>query len=433
MRQSTLSSLHSSSSPASLDTTALTDKADPNGQLMEASTSKTKSLKRKIEDMEDDEPEVPESENEEPDTPMETPLATPTQSPCKKARVDVVYGDEQPTPCSTPSQSPKVNNVRQKLANPPDKKGKQPAHTPDRKTKLSPNKLNREGKAPADSPEGSETEDEKPVLNADSDSDESIAEAVDEPVTFNKNVQPLDPSVAADWNFLSKKKNRILRLLDAHDGNGFAMRRAPGNLRYGTGPLKQFLVRGGQLVIIVLVGRVSYTSFSDHKSTLTLNVVPMLYEDLQTANGLLAHYSIPQEGKLDKRFTWFRLHLMYVPHNLEPKNYASIRTLTRLAKQGLGYKQFPEVYDATGGVRPKDEMKKYAASQLNKGDLVAVELAVKKWSGQGETAEHSSYDLKGVLLLRKATGADEAGVDNATAGLIKNAFSSFYASLNATS
>ncbi|KAG8900260.1 hypothetical protein FRC00_013733, partial [Tulasnella sp. 408] len=63
-----------------------------------------------------------------------------------------------------------------------------------------------------------------------------------------------------------------------------------------------------------------------------------------------------------------------------------------------------------------------AASQLNKGDLVAVELALKKWSAQGETAEHGSYDLKGVLLLRKGTATDEVGVENATAGPIKDAF-----------
>ncbi|KAG9026845.1 hypothetical protein FS837_004493, partial [Tulasnella sp. UAMH 9824] len=92
----------------------------------------------------------------------------------------------------------------------------------------------------------------------------------------------------------------------------------------------------------------------------------------------------------------------------------------------LGYKPFAEVYDATGGIRHKDEMKKYAASQLNKGDLLAVELTVKKWSAQGESAEHASYDLKGVLLLCKGTATDEIGVDNATAGPVKNAFSSSF-------
>ncbi|KAG8936449.1 hypothetical protein FRC00_008692, partial [Tulasnella sp. 408] len=126
-----------------------------------------------------------------------------------------------------------------------------------------------------------------------------------------------------------------------------------------------------------------------------LNVVPNLHEDLQTANNLLARYSIPQE---------------------EPKMYASIWTSARLAKQGLGYKQFSEVYDATGGIRPKDEIQKYPASQIRKGDLVALELAVKKWSGKGETAEHGSYDLKAILLLHKGTATDEAGVEAATAG-----------------
>ncbi|KAG8937410.1 hypothetical protein FRC00_006034 [Tulasnella sp. 408] len=66
-------------------------------------------------------------------------------------------------------------------------------------------------------------------------------------------------------------------------------------------------------------------------------------------------------------------------------------------------------------------MKRYAAFQLNEGDLVVVELALKNWSALGETAEHGCYDLKGVLLLRKGTAADEVGVGNATAGPIRNA------------
>lgn len=37
----------------------------------------------------------------------------------------------------------------------------------------------------------------------------------------------------------------------------------------------------------------------------------------------------------------FRLHLMYGPCNVEPKNYASIRTSARLAKQGLGVSSSP--------------------------------------------------------------------------------------------
>ncbi|KIO22211.1 hypothetical protein M407DRAFT_245254 [Tulasnella calospora MUT 4182] len=58
-------------------------------------------------------------------------------------------------------------------------------------------------------------------------------------------------------------------------------------------------------------------------------------------------------------------------------------------------------------------------------------MAAKKCSTSGETAEHGSYDLKAVLLLRKGTAADEAGVENATTGPVKNAFSSsFYEKLN---
>lgn len=266
-----------------------------------------------------------------------------------------------------------------------------------------------------DDGDGTETEDEAPLDNTalkedDSDSDESVAEAVDEPIPFDNSIQPLDPTVANTWNFSTKKKIRILRLLNAHDGNGFAMRRAPSNLGYGSGPLKHYLVRGGQLVIIVLVGRLSYTSFPDNKPTVTLNVVPILSEDLRTANALLAHYSIPND---------------------EPKTYASIRTSTRLAEEGQGFKPFTETYDAIGDIQPKDKMRKLSCSQIKKGDLVAVELAVKKWSGSGETAEHGSYDLRAVLLPRKGTPTDEAGVDGATSGPIMNAFSSsFYACLN---
>ncbi|KAG8913342.1 hypothetical protein FRC01_004592, partial [Tulasnella sp. 417] len=69
----------------------------------------------------------------------------------------------------------------------------------------------------------------------------------------------------------------------------------------------------------------------------------------------------------------------------------------------------------------------------NKGDLVAVELAVKKWSASRGSAEHGSYDLRGVLLLRKGTAEDEGRVDSATSAPVKNAFSSsFYDTLNST-
>ncbi|KAG8894962.1 hypothetical protein FRC00_008232 [Tulasnella sp. 408] len=414
-----------------MDTTTFDDETEYDSQSIYPSTSKTASLKRKLDDMEDETPEDERQEGENPDTPMDTPLTTPTHSPTKKACVGVVGSDDdRETPHSAPSQTPDGKKVKARKT--PDNKGKGRAVTPNVKIKRPANTLDKKGKKPVNTPnkkgttaastpaikdtsDGSETDDEGRVKqeDANSDSEESVADAVDEPVAFNNNVQPLDPSVADGWNFSTKKKNRILRLLDAHDGNGFAMRRAPSNLRYGTGALKQFLVQAQQPVIIVLVGRVSFTAFLDNKPTVTLNVVPILHEDLQTANNLLAHYSVPQE---------------------EPKNYASIRTSARLAKQGLGYKQFSEVYDATGGIRPKDEMKKYPASQIKKGDLVALELAVKKWSGQGETAEHGSYDLKAILLLRKGTATDEAGVEAATAGPIRNAFSSsFYDTLNATS
>ncbi|KAG8891511.1 hypothetical protein FRC00_013578, partial [Tulasnella sp. 408] len=141
--------------------------------------------------------------------------------------------------------------------------------------------------ASKDASEGSETEDDERVKEADSDSHKSVAEAIDEPVTFNSNVQLLDPiPEKCTFNDAWSTISRILHLLDVHNGNGFAMRRAPSDLRHGTGPLKHFLVRGDQLFIFGLVGRVSYTSFSDHKSSVTLNAIPILHANLQITNGL---------------------------------------------------------------------------------------------------------------------------------------------------
>lgn len=62
-----------------------------------------------------------------------------------------------------------------------------------------------------DDGDGTETEDEAPLDNTalkedDSDSDESVAEAVDEPIPFDNSIQPLDPMVANTWNFSTKKK-----------------------------------------------------------------------------------------------------------------------------------------------------------------------------------------------------------------------------------
>ncbi|KAG8919314.1 hypothetical protein FRC01_001347 [Tulasnella sp. 417] len=89
-----------------------------------------------------------------------------------------------------------------------------------------------------------------------------------------------------------------------------------------------------------------------------------------------------------------------------------VRVLTQVLRKH--YKSFTEIYDAISGILPKNRLKKYPASHLNKGDPVAVELAVKKWSASGELAEHGSYNLRGVLLLRKGTAEDEGRVDSAT-------------------
>ncbi|KAG9045938.1 hypothetical protein FS837_005374 [Tulasnella sp. UAMH 9824] len=157
--------------------------------------------------MEDETPESEDIEYEDPDMPMETPLATPSQSPTKKVRIVKVAGsdDEQSTRHSTPSQAPDSKKIKDKSmwlninivfavlicvslsfrpVNTLNKKGKTPANKP----------------ASNDNTEGSETDDDKHVKEADSDSDESVAEAMDDLITFNTNIQPLDQSVAASWN-----------------------------------------------------------------------------------------------------------------------------------------------------------------------------------------------------------------------------------------
>ncbi|KIO17941.1 hypothetical protein M407DRAFT_32379 [Tulasnella calospora MUT 4182] len=216
-------------------------------------------------------------------------------------------------------------------------------------------------------------------------------------------IAPLDPAIASVWDMSERKKALILKLLDVQSGATFAIRRMPAMFRYGTGEHRDRLVSGGRPVTVILVGRVSRLYFETTKLAATMNVVPLLSEDLKTAATLIARYSQPAE---------------------QPKDYPSIRASVNQVKEpGTGtYKLFDEIYDATCGLRRKQDDKAKLDEDLNIGDLVALELYIKKYTRQNEKARHASFELVAVQLLRRGNADDVEEVQTSVTPAKADAF-----------
>ncbi|KIO18001.1 hypothetical protein M407DRAFT_32325 [Tulasnella calospora MUT 4182] len=213
----------------------------------------------------------------------------------------------------------------------------------------------------------------------------------------------LDPAVASVWDMSERKKALILKLLDVHSGTTFAIRRMPTTFRYGSGEHRDRLVSGGCPVTIILVGRVSRLYFETTSLAATINVVPLLSEDLKTASMLIARYSQPVE---------------------QPKDYPSIRASANQVKEpGTGtYKLFSEIYDATCGLKRKQDEGAELEEGLNIGDLVALELHIKKYTRQNEKARHASLELVAVQLLRRGNADDVDEVQTSVTPAKRDAF-----------
>ncbi|KAG9047597.1 hypothetical protein FS837_001913 [Tulasnella sp. UAMH 9824] len=216
-------------------------------------------------------------------------------------------------------------------------------------------------------------------------------------------VAPLDPAIASVWDMSERKRALILKLLDVQSGTTFAIRRMPTTFRYGSGEHKDRLVSGGRPVTVILVGRISRLYFETTKLAATMNVVPLLSEDLNAAAMLIARYSQPVE---------------------QPKDYPSIRASANQVKEpGTGtYKLFDEIYDATRGLKRKQDENAKLEEDLNIGDLVALELHIKKYSRQNEKARHASFELVAVQLLRRGNADDVHEVQASVTPAKRDAF-----------
>ncbi|KIO27585.1 hypothetical protein M407DRAFT_23128 [Tulasnella calospora MUT 4182] len=185
-------------------------------------------------------------------------------------------------------------------------------------------------------------------------------------------IAPLDPALAAAWDMSETKKALVLKLLDVHSGSTFAIRRMPTTFRYGSGEHRDRLVSSGRPVTVILVGRISQVYFETTKLAANVNVVPLLAEDLSTAR---------------------------------PNDYLSIRaSVNQVKKPGTGtYRLFDEIYNATQGLKRKKDEGAKLGECLEIGDLVAVELYVKRYSRQNEKARHASFELVAIQLLRRGS------------------------------
>lgn len=70
------------------------------------------------------------------------------------------------------------------------------------------------------------------------------------------------------------------------------------------------------------------------------------------------------------------------------------------------YKLFNEIYDATKGLKRKQETGAKLNEDLSTGDLVVLELHIKQYSRQNEKARHASYELVAVQLLCRGNADD---------------------------
>ncbi|KIO18988.1 hypothetical protein M407DRAFT_224264 [Tulasnella calospora MUT 4182] len=64
---------------------------------------------------------------------------------------------------------------------------------------------------------------------------------------------------------------------------------------------------------------------------------------------------------------------------------------------------FDEIYNATQGLKRKNDEGAKLGECLEIGDLVAVELYVKRYSRQNEKARHASFELVAIQLLRRGS------------------------------
>ncbi|KIO28301.1 hypothetical protein M407DRAFT_22508 [Tulasnella calospora MUT 4182] len=182
-------------------------------------------------------------------------------------------------------------------------------------------------------------------------------------------IAPLDPAIASVWDIL------ILKLLDVQNGATFAICRIPAMFRYGNGEHRDRLVSGGRPLTVILVGRC---------------------------------VSLPAE---------------------QPKDYPSIRASVNQVKEpGIGtsnhlrYKLFDEIYDATCGLRRKQDDTAKLDEDLNIGDLVALELYIKKYTHQNEKARHASFELVAVQLLHRGNADDVEEVQTSVTPAKADAF-----------
>ncbi|KAG8939136.1 hypothetical protein FRC04_006951 [Tulasnella sp. 424] len=152
------------------------------------------------------------------------------------------------------------------------------------------------------------------------------------------------------------------------------------------------------------------------KSVASIHVVPLLESDLVIANNASGDYSIPRQA---------------------PTKYTTVRAscAQQKAKGGQRYELFKAVYDVTKKkeIKPKDQMEAYDIRDIEPGDLVALELNVKKFTNRAQV-QQASYDLKAILLLRKGKAEDSEIIAKATEPEATDNFSgSFYADVSSLS
>lgn len=127
----------------------------------------------------------------------------------------------------------------------------------------------------------------------------------------------------------------------------------------------------------------------------------LYFETTKLAATLIARYSQPAE---------------------QPKDYPSIRASVNQVKEpGIGT-LFDEIYDATCGLRRKQDDTAKLDEDLNIGDLVALELYIKKYTHQNEKARHASFELVAVQLLHRGNADDVEEVQTSVTPAKADAF-----------
>ncbi|KIO15415.1 hypothetical protein M407DRAFT_35011 [Tulasnella calospora MUT 4182] len=84
--------------------------------------------------------------------------------------------------------------------------------------------------------------------------------------------------------------------------------------------------------------------------------------------------------------------------------------------------EYDEVYDATQGLKRKNEEGAKLNEDLSLGDLVALELHIKRYSRKDEKVRHASYELVVVQLLCRGSPDDLDEVKTLVTPAKTNAF-----------